>query len=170
MSINRETERLREEKEHLLEDNKELAHNCRKLQASLDSLRSKEAVCGKEMVQAKALAEQEQHCKEIMALESQLIASRKDVTKLHKQLLKLRQDLGILRAARDFYRHRKVGPSQPDGIVSNISTKVKFKTTRLRGPRHNRSHRAVSPNQVINWQGRSPSPTKDEWEDMSVER
>ncbi|XP_054460828.1 centlein [Anoplopoma fimbria] len=168
VSLEEETEGLREERERLLEAKEDLAHNCRRLQASLDHLQTQEAV-REEAARAQALAQGERHRGEITALEGRLAASRKEATKLHHQLLKLRQDLGILRAARDFYRNRAAAPAQAGGIPSNISCKVKFKTTRLRGPLHQRSHRTVSPNQAISWQGRSPSPTKDEWEDMSVD-
>ncbi|XP_041789143.1 centlein isoform X2 [Chelmon rostratus] len=168
MSLEEETERLREEKEQLLEAKEDLAHNCCRLKASLDHLRTQEAV-REEAAQARALAQGERHRGDIMALEARLAASQKEATKLHHQLLKLRQELGILRAARDFYKNRAAGPARAGGIANNISSKVKFKTTRLRGPLRQRSHRTVSPNQAISWQGRSPSPTKDEWEDMSVD-
>ncbi|KAK9540506.1 hypothetical protein VZT92_002954 [Zoarces viviparus] len=168
VSLEEETEGLREEREQLLEANEDLAHDCRRLQASLDHLQTQEAVC-EEAAQAQAVAQGERHRSEIMALEGRLAGSQKEATKLHHQLLKLRQDLGILRAARDFFRNRAAAPAQAGGIPSNISCKVKFKTTRLRGPLHQRSHRTVGPNQAISWQGRCPSPTKDEWEDMSVD-
>lgn len=170
MSLEEETERLREEKEQLLEAKEDLAHNCRRLKASLDHLRTQE-VAREETSRSQTLAQGERHRSEITALEARLAASQKEGTKLHHQLLKLRQELGILRAARDFYRNRAAGPARPGGITSNISSKVKFKTTKLRGPLCQRSSpRTVSPNQAISWQGRSPSPTKDEWEDMSVDR
>lgn len=169
VSLEEETEKLREEKEQLLEANEDLAHNCRRLQASLDHLRTQEAV-REEAAQAQALAQGEQHRSDVIALEARLSASQKEATKLHHQLLKKRQELGILRAARDFYRNRAVGAARAGGIASNINSKVKFKTTKLRGPLPQCSHRTVSPNQAISWQGRSPSPTKDEWEDMSVDR
>ncbi|XP_059196302.1 centlein [Centropristis striata] len=168
VSLEEETERLRQEKEQLLEAKEDLAHNCRRLQASLDHLRTQEAV-REEAAQAEALAQRERHRSEIVALEGRLAVSQKETTKLHHQLLKLRQELGILRAARDFYRNRAAVPARASGIASHISSKVKLKTTKLRGPLHDRSHRTVSPNQAISWQGRSPSPTKDEWEDISVD-
>ncbi|XP_060950310.1 centlein [Limanda limanda] len=167
-SLDAETESLREEKEHLVEANKDLALNCHRLQASLDRLRTQEAA-REEAAQDQALVQGEQHRNEIMAVEARLAASQKEATRLHPQLLRLRQELGILRAARDFYRNHAAGPVRAGGIASNISSKVKFKTTRLRGPPQQRRHRAVSPNQAISRQGRSPSPTKDEWEDMSVD-
>lgn len=171
ISLEEETERLREEKEQLLEANEDLSHKCRRLQASLDHLQKQEAV-REEAALTKAQVQEEQHRSEIMALETQLAGSEKEATKHHQQLLKLRQELGILRAARDFYKNRAAGPmlKLTGGIASNISNKVKFKTTRLRGPLRQCSHRTASPNQAISWQGRSPSPTKDEWEDMSIDR
>ncbi|KAG8014720.1 Centlein, partial [Nibea albiflora] len=168
LSLEEETEKLREEKEQLLEAKEDLARNCCRLKASLDHLRTQEAV-REEAAQAQALAQEERHRGEIVALEARISASHKEITKLHQQLLKLRQELGILRAARDFYKNRALGPARAGGITSNISSKVKFKTTRLRGPLRQHSHRTVSPNQAISWQGRSPSPTKDEWEDMSID-
>ncbi|XP_054866355.1 centlein isoform X2 [Amphiprion ocellaris] len=168
VSLEEQTKRLREEKEQLLEANKDLAHNCHRLQASVDHLRTQEAV-REEAARAQALYQGEQHRSEIMALEAQLDASQKEATKLHHQMLKLRQDLGILRAARDFYRNRAAAPARAGGIANNISSKVKLKATRHRGPLRQRSHQTVSPNQAISWQGRSTSPAKDEWEDMSVD-
>lgn len=164
--LQEQTERLKEEKEQLLEANEDLAH---KLRASLDHLRTQEAVHEK-AAHAQALAQEEQHCSEIKALEAQLASSQKDATKLHQQLLKLRQELGILRAARDFYRNRAAGPVRAGGITNSISSKVKFKTSRHRGLLRQRSHQRVSANQAISWQGPSSSAAKDEWEDMSVER
>ncbi|CAJ1052415.1 centlein [Xyrichtys novacula] len=164
ISLEGETERLREEKEQLLEDKEDLAHNCRKLKASLDHLRTQEAI-REEAAQAQILAQGEQHRNEIMALEAQLAASQKKATKHHHQLLKLRQESGILRAARDFYRNRAAGLIRAGGTVSTISHKVKSKTTRS----HQRSHQTVSPNQAISRQCQSSSPTKDEWEDISID-
>lgn len=168
MSLEEETEKLREEKEQLLEANEDLAHNCRRLQASLDHLRTQGAV-REEAAQVQTLAQGERHRSEIMALEARMAASKKGATKLHHQMLKLRQELGILRAARDFYRNRAAGVARPSGIANNISSKAKFKTIRLRGLLRQQSHLTVSPNQAISWQGRSSSPTKDEWEDISID-
>ncbi|KAM4585230.1 centlein [Odontesthes bonariensis] len=168
MSLEEQADRLRKEKEQLLEANEDLAHDCHRLRASVDHLQMQEAV-REEASRAKAKAQEEKHLGEIMALEAGLAASQKEITKLHHQLLKLRQELGILRAARDFYRNRAGGPTRAAGIANNISSKVKFKTTRHRSLLHQHRHQTVSPNQAISWQGHSPSPTKDEWEDMSVD-
>ncbi|XP_069545527.1 centlein [Brachyistius frenatus] len=168
VSLEEQTERLRKEKGQLLEANEDLAHNCRRLQATVDHLQTQEAV-HEEAAHAQALAQGEQHREEIMALEARLAASKKEDTKLHHQLLKLRQDLGILRAARDFYRNRVAGPMRAGGIADNINSKVKLKTTRRRLLLPRRSHQRVSPNQAISRQSRSSGPAKDEWEDMSVD-
>ncbi|XP_078808165.1 centlein-like isoform X1 [Oryzias latipes] len=162
--LEEQNEKLRDEKEQLLEANKDLAHSCRRLHASADHQRVQEAVR-----EEAALAQEAQHRGDIMALEVQLGESKKEIARLHHQLLKLRQELGILRAARDFYRNRAAGPTRTTGNSTSINNKVKFKATRRRRLLHPHSHQTVSPNQATSWQGRSPSPTKDEWEDMSID-
>ncbi|XP_068607444.1 centlein [Brachionichthys hirsutus] len=155
MSLEEETERLREEKDMLLETKAELANNCCRLKATLDHLQAQEAVSeGAAQVQA------ERHHREILAVEARLAASRKETTRLQQQLLKLRQELGILRAARDFYKNRK---------ASNVSSRATFKTRRLRAPVHRQSHGTASPAQTTSWKSHNQSPAKDEWEDMSVD-
>lgn len=165
MSLEEETERLRGEKERLLEAKEDLTNNCRRLRASLDHLQTQEA-----LHEEATLAQAERHRSEIMAVEAQLAASQKEATKLQHQLLKLRQERGILRAARDFYKNRAAGLARTTGIATNIGSKVKIKTSRLKGPPRQNSHPIISHNQAISWQGHSPSPTKDEWEDISVDR
>lgn len=165
MSLEEDTERLREENKQLLEAREDLTNNCCRLKASLDHLQTHEAAR-----EEAALAQAEgQHC-EIVALEAQLAVSQKEATKLHYQLLKLRQELGIVRAARDFYKNRATGPVQTGGISSNINNKIKSKTSRIRRPLRQLNHRIFRHNQAINWHGCSLSPTKDEWEDISVDR
>lgn len=168
MSLEEETERLMAEKEQLLEDNKDLAHNCRRLQASLDHLQTQEAV-HEAAAQAQIQAHKEHHRNEIVDLEARLAASQKEATKLHQLLLKMRQELGILKAARDFYRNRAAGPAAKSAGRTIInSSRVTFKT-RLRGRLRHSSHQP-STNQAISWQGCNPIPAKDEWEDMSADR
>lgn len=165
MSLEEEAELLRDEKEQLLEAREDLTKNCCTLKASLDHLRTREAVR-----EEAALSQAEQHRREIAALEVQLAAAQKEASQLQKQLLKLRQDLGILGASRDFYKNRAAAPARTAGIASKISGKVKFKTSKLRGPPRRQCHRNVSRNQAISCQGHSPSLAKDEWEDMSLDR
>lgn len=154
LSLEGEKERLTEEKEQLLETVEDLTNNCCRLQASLDRLQVQEAV-GKEA----ALSRAEQHCDQIAALEAQLSASQREVAKLHQHLLKMRQELSILGASRDFYKKRAVGPTNTGVIAHNVNGKVKLGTSRARSRR-----------KVIGSQGRSPSPTKDGWEDISADR
>ncbi|XP_029012614.1 centlein [Betta splendens] len=170
ISLEEETEKLREENEHLLKVNEDLSHKCRRLQAFAEHAQKQEAV-REEAAQAKARVQEEQHHSEVMALEARLVTSEKDASKYHQQVLKMRQELGILRAAKDFYKNRAAGPTLKltGGTAGNISNKVKFKTARPKGLRHQGDHRTLIPNQAISWQGRSPSPTKDEWEDISVD-
>lgn len=165
MSLEDEAELLRDQKEQLLEAREDLTENCCTLKASLDHLRTREAVR-----EEAALSQAEQHRREIAALEVQLAAAQKEATQLQQQLLKLRQDLGILRAARDFYKNCATGTPRTAGIASNISSKVKFKASRLRGPPPRQCHRKVSRDQAISCQGHSPSLAKDEWEDVSLDR
>ncbi|XP_032420007.1 centlein isoform X2 [Xiphophorus hellerii] len=159
-----QTAALKEERQQLLQANEDLAHNCRRLQASVDYLRHQEADREEE-----ARVRDEQHRGEVTALESRLAAAQKEVARLNNHLLKLRQELGIARAARDFYRNRAAGPARPTGTANNISAKVRPKTTWHRGLPRLRRHPTVSSNQAISWHGRNLSPTKDEWEDMSAD-
>ncbi|XP_013863230.1 centlein, partial [Austrofundulus limnaeus] len=68
LSLEEQTDRLREEKERLLQANEDLAQNCCRLQASMNHLRTQEAVLD-EAARAQALAQEDQHCGEIVALE-----------------------------------------------------------------------------------------------------
>ncbi|XP_008421046.1 centlein isoform X2 [Poecilia reticulata] len=162
--MEQQTAALREERQQLLQANEELAHNCRRLQASVDFLRDQEGDREEE-----ARVRDEQHRGEVTALESRLVAAQKEIARLNNHLLKLKQELGIARAARDFHRNRAAGPARPAGTANNISAKVKPKTTWHRGLPRPRHHPAVSSNQAISWHGRNLSPTKDEWEDMSAD-
>ncbi|XP_027874970.1 centlein isoform X2 [Xiphophorus couchianus] len=159
-----QTAALKEERQQLLQANEDLAHNCRRLQASVDYLRHQEADREEE-----ARVRDGQHRGAVTALESRLAAAQKEIARLNNHLLKLRQELGIARAARDFYRNRAAGPARPTGTANNISAKVRPKTTWHRGLPRLRRHPTVSSNQAISWHGRNLSPTKDEWEDMSAD-
>ncbi|XP_028312987.1 centlein [Gouania willdenowi] len=168
LSLKEETNGLKKEKEKLLEATKDLLHSNHRLQASIDHLQTQGAI-REEAAYTQAVEQKENHHSEILALETQLAEAQKVTAKFHHQLMKLRQDVGILRAARDFYRNKAAGPAQAGGVAYNVGSKVKFKTTRCRGVLRQQSYQRVSPNQAINWQGRGLSPSKDEWEDMSVD-
>ncbi|XP_056442225.1 centlein [Gadus chalcogrammus] len=169
ISLEEETEKLRLENEHLLEAREELTNERRHLRASLENLHC-QADARERAARAQALAQRERHSGETQALEARLGAAEKEAAQLRGRALKLRQELGILRAARDFYRRSTAaGGGGGGGAVGADSSKVKFKTARLAGPACRSGHRAVGPNQAISWHGRSPSPAKDEWEDVSTD-
>ncbi|CAL8353416.1 unnamed protein product [Boreogadus saida] len=169
ISLEEETEKLRLENEHLLEAREELSNERRHLRASLENLHC-QADARERAARAQALAQRERHSGETQALEARLGAAEKEAAQLRGRALKLRQELGILRAARDFYRRSTAaGGGGGGGAVGADSSKVKFKTARLAGPARRSGHRAVGPNQAISWHGRSPSPAKDEWEDVSTD-
>lgn len=156
LSLGEENERLVEEKEQLLETVEDLTNNCRRLQASLDSSQAQETI-SKEA----ALSQAERHCGRIAALEAQLSTSQREVAKLHQHLLKMRQELSILGASRDFYKNRAAAPMHAAVVTHNNSTsKVKLRTSRVR----------TRPGRVVGSQRRSLSPTKDDWEDISADR
>lgn len=156
LSLEGEKEMLTEEKEQLLETVEDLTNNCRRLQASLDRSQAQEAV-GKEA----ALSQAERHCGRIAALEAQVSASQREAAKLHQHLLKMRQELSILGASRDFYKNRAAGPAHALVVTHNsVGGKVKLRTSRVRS----------RPGRVVGSQRRSLSPTKDEWEDISADR
>ena len=170
ISLEEETEKLRLENEHLLEAREELTNERRHLRASLENLHC-QADARERAARAQALAQRERHSGETQALEARLGAAEKEAAQLRGRALKLRQELGILRAARDFYRRSTAAGGGGGGAaVGADSSKVKFKTARLAGPARRSGHRAVGPNQAISWHGRSPSPAKDEWEDVSTDR
>lgn len=152
LSLEGEKERLAEEKEQLLETVQDLTDNCRRLQASLDRSQVQEAV-GKEA----ALSQAERHRGRIAELEARLSASQREAARFQQHLLKMRQELSILGASRDFYKNRAAGPVHAV-VVAHNSVNGKVKRVRSR------------PGRVVGSQRRSLSPTKDEWEDISADR
>lgn len=123
-----------------------------------------------------------EYIERLVALETQLEGARREAGRTRQQLLRLRQELGILRAARDFNRSQRrtkanmltglataatAGGGISGGALAN--SKVKFKTgMRPRGPARLHRHRAVGPNQAIG--GGGLSPARDDWEDISADR
>ncbi|XP_064859898.1 centlein isoform X4 [Oncorhynchus nerka] len=180
VSMEQETEMLREDNQHLQEANTALTQDKEHLQGSLARLRTQGAARD-EAAHAQALAQGERHRTEALALETQLEGARREAGRTRQQLLRLRQELGILRAARDFNRRQRgpkanmltglaaaatAGGGISGGALAN--NKVKFKTgMRPRGPAWLHRHRAVGPNQAIGGGGRSPA--RDDWEDISAD-
>ncbi|GAA6080812.1 centlein, partial [Tachysurus ichikawai] len=129
--LERETLKLREDKQ-TLQDTSDL------LRSELEEARVRE-----EVTQAQVSAERDRLLGEAQALQAQLEKSRRAQTASQAALMRVRQEVGVLRAERDFYRNK----------------------TR-RGRRcgtHTITHSTVS------LQPRRRSPVKDEWEDMSLD-
>ncbi|XP_034147131.1 centlein isoform X2 [Esox lucius] len=169
VTMDQETERLREENEDLQEARHALTQDNEHLQASLARLRSQGAARD-EAAHAQALAQGERHRAEALALETQLEGARREAARARHQLLKLRQELGILRASQAFHLSRRrpkaktltglatAGGKRRPALGTN---KVKFS-----GPARPHDRQAVSPNPA----GRegAPSPARDDWEDLSA--
>ncbi|XP_060782616.1 centlein isoform X2 [Neoarius graeffei] len=131
--LERETLKLREDKQALQDANDLLRSKRTEFQAALQQARVRE-----EAAQVRSSAERDRLLGEAQALQAQLEKSRRTETAARTALLKIRQEVGVLRAERDFHRN---------------------KTRRGRG-RHTTT-------QAISVQLRTCSPTKDEWEDMN---
>ncbi|KAF4090821.1 hypothetical protein AMELA_G00056170 [Ameiurus melas] len=133
--LEREMLKLREDKQALEDTNNLLRSERAELQAALQQAR----VC-EEATQARVSAERDKLLGEARALQAQLQKSRRAETVSRAALLRIRQEVGVLRAERDFHRN-------------------KTRKGRGRGT-HTITH-------TISVQPRRRSPAKDEWEDMS---
>ena len=171
-SLQKEKDSLQEEKEDLRKANHTLTHHLRQLQGTVGRLRS-QGLARQEAAQAEALALGERHRLEAQALEAREASSRKEAARLRQQLLRLRQEVGVLRAARDYQRNhaqsglaalaglqgrrpaRGLGGVSVSGLAGAGKVRV-FRAARLRG------------NQTVSRPGHSPA--KEEWEDMSGDR
>ncbi|XP_053477445.1 centlein [Ictalurus furcatus] len=133
--LEREMLKLREDKQALEDANNFLRSERTELQAALQQA----CVC-EEATQAWVSAERDKLLGEARALQAQLQKSRRAEMVSRAALLRIRQEVGVLRAERDFHRN---------------------KTRRGRGRgTHTITH-------TISVQPRTRSPAKDEWEDMS---
>ncbi|XP_029622202.1 centlein isoform X2 [Salmo trutta] len=106
VSMEQETERLREDNQDLQEANTALIQDKEHLQGSLARLRTQGAARD-EAAHAQALTQGERHRAEALALETQMEGARREAGRTRQQLLRLRQELGILRAARDFNKSQR---------------------------------------------------------------
>ncbi|KAK3554337.1 hypothetical protein QTP70_020798, partial [Hemibagrus guttatus] len=136
VSLERETLKLREEKQALQDASALLRSELEEVQAALQQARVRE-----EVTQARVSAERDRLLGEARALQAQVEKSRRAETASQAALMRIRQEVGVLRAERDFHRN-------------------KIRRGRGRGT-HTNTHTTVS------LQPRTRSPAKDEWEDMS---
>ncbi|KAI4903754.1 hypothetical protein NFI96_023333, partial [Prochilodus magdalenae] len=155
MCLERETEQLREDNQALREAAEILSQERSDLQAALKQTSSREE------------AEMERLRGEVKALEARLQCSRREAAEARRAevqtrhiLLRLRQELGVLKAERDFHRaatrrwSKATRPRLPAGRPRGSTQ------TYTRSEQERRTHTRSE-------QQRTHSPAKDEWEDMS---
>ncbi|KAK1791102.1 hypothetical protein P4O66_002039 [Electrophorus voltai] len=163
---------LERETAHLQEDNQALQEANHLLSQDRDALQTalKRATAREEAAQAWASAERERLLGEAQALEAQVQSSRKEAgeamgaeTQARRTVLRLRQELGVLRAERDFHRalsHRR-------GKVPSASGRARLPATRPSQTHTRLEHRATH---TCTEHHVTHSPAKDEWEDVSPDR
>ncbi|XP_051560949.1 centlein isoform X2 [Myxocyprinus asiaticus] len=156
VSLEREVLRLREENQVLREGNTALARERDDLQARVQ-LHQQRAVARKEAEEAQARAEQNRLLDQLHSFKTEAEKAVKAAAQARRRLLKLRQELGVLRAERDFHRSaakRKVK------ALTLTNSRIRSRTAWVKAS--NRTHAQSK------WK-RMDSPTKDDWEDMSAD-
>ncbi|KAL7878149.1 hypothetical protein SRHO_G00047920 [Serrasalmus rhombeus] len=153
--LERETGQLREDNQALREASEILSQERADLQAALKRAMSREE------------AEMERLRGEVQALEARLQNSRREATEARRAevqarhvVLRLRQELGVLKAERDFHR--------ASARRWNKATRPRLPACRPRGPTQTHTHpEQQRRTHTRSEQQRTHSPVKDEWEDMS---
>ncbi|XP_046731298.1 centlein isoform X3 [Silurus meridionalis] len=137
--LEKETLKMQEDRKALKEDNDFLRDERAKLQVKIQAV-LQQARVQEEETQAWVSAERGRLLGEAQALQAQLEKSRRAETASRAALLRIRQEMGVLRAERNFHRN---------------------KTRRGRG------HGTHTTTHTVSVQPRTHSPARDEWEDMS---
>ncbi|KAL6486834.1 hypothetical protein MHYP_G00034600 [Metynnis hypsauchen] len=153
--LERETGQLREDNQALREASEILSKERSDLQAALKRAMSREE------------AEMERLRGEVQALEARLQNSRREAAEARRAevqarhvVLRLRQELGVLKAERDFHR--------VSARRWNKATRPRLPACRPRGPTQTHTHpEQQRRTHTRSEQQRTHSPAKDEWEDMS---
>lgn len=127
----------------LREDSRALAEERGDLQARVQILQQ-----SKEAEEARAKEERNRLISQMQSFEREAKEAAKASAQARRRLLKLQQELGVLRAERDFHR-------------STARRKVNNKTPRVD---------ASSRTHMLSTENRMDSPAKDDWEDMSADR
>ncbi|XP_051993235.1 centlein [Xyrauchen texanus] len=156
VSLESEIVRLREENQVLREGNAALAGERDDLQARVQ-LHQQRAVARKEAEEAQARAEQNRLLDQLHGFKTEAEKAVKSAAQARRRLLKLRQELGVLRAERDFHRSaakRKVK------AVTLANSRMGSRTGWVKASNGTRAQ--------SKWK-RMDSPTKDDWEDMSAD-
>ncbi|XP_048053141.1 centlein isoform X2 [Megalobrama amblycephala] len=152
VSLESEIVRLREENRALQEANRALAGEQGDLQARVQLLHQ----C-KEAEDAQASEERDRLLAQLQSSEREAKEAMKSAVQARHRLLKLRQDLGVLRAERDFHRSAAKRKAKAGTLANN---KIRSKP-----PWANASSRT----RMRSTQNRMDSPAKDDWEDMSAD-
>lgn len=126
----------------LREDSRALAEERGDLQARVQILQQ-----SKEAEEARAKEERNRLISQMQSFEREAKEAAKASAQARRRLLKLQQELGVLRAERDFHR-------------STARRKVNNKTPRVD---------ASSRTHMLSTENRMDSPAKDDWEDMSAD-
>ncbi len=153
VSLENEIVRLRENNWALQEANGALAGERGDLQARVQLLQER-----KEAEEAQAREERDRLLAQMQSFERQAKEAMKAAAQARRRLLKLRQDLGVLRAERDFHQSAAKRRAKAATLANN---KIKSKAPWVGAS--NRTRMRSMPN-------RMDSPAKDDWEDMSADR
>ncbi|XP_026060192.1 centlein isoform X2 [Carassius auratus] len=152
VSLESEIVRLRENNRALQEANGTLAGDRDDLQARVQFLQKT-----KEAEEAQSREERDRLLAQMQSFEKQAKEAMKVATQTRRRLLKLRQELGVLRAERDFHRSAAKRKSKSTSLASN---KIRSKAPWVD---------ASSKTRIRSTLYRMDSPAKDDWEDMSAD-
>ncbi|XP_059410057.1 centlein isoform X4 [Carassius carassius] len=152
VSLESEIVRLRENNRALQEANGALAGERGDLQARVQLLQKT-----KEAEEAQSREERDRLLAQMQSFERQAKEAMKVATQARRRLLKLRQELGVLRAERDFHRSAAKRKSKAASLASN---KIRSKAPWVDASSKTRMRSTLY---------RMDSPAKDDWEDMSAD-
>ncbi|KAI7790542.1 putative centlein [Triplophysa rosa] len=151
VSLESEIVRLRDDNQALQEMNRGLAGERGDMQAEIQLLQQRAVVRAAEDTQARA--ERDRLLAQLQNFKREAESAIKVANQARSRLLKLRQELGVLRAERDFHRSSALSKAKAFALTNN-----RF-----------RSRKASSGTGAHSKQNRMDSPSKDDWEDMSAD-
>uniref|UniRef100_A0A8C1RAT7 Centlein, centrosomal protein n=1 Tax=Cyprinus carpio TaxID=7962 RepID=A0A8C1RAT7_CYPCA len=152
VSLESEIVRLREKNRALQEANGALAGEQGDLQARVQLLQK-----SKEAEETQAREERDRLLAQMQSFERQAKEAMKAAAQARRRLLKLRQELGVLRAERDFHRSAAKRRAKAATLANN---KIRSKAPWVDASSRTRMRSALY---------RMDSPAKDDWEDMSAD-
>ncbi|XP_016404430.1 centlein [Sinocyclocheilus rhinocerous] len=152
VSLESEIVRLRENNRALQEANGALAGERSVLQARVQLLQE-----SKEAEEAQAREEQDRLLAQMQSFERQAKVAMKAAAQARRRLLKIRQELGVLRAERDFHRSAAKCRAKATTLANN---KIRSKAPWVDTSSRTRMRSTLN---------RMDSPAKDDWEDMSTD-